>query len=178
LLEIEKSAYQCKKIVESLLRFSRDEKHDLSIVSLNNLLEESLTLVQHQISMSNINIIKNLNKDFPPVLGNSSQLQQVFVNIIKNAVQSMPNGGELKIESLNTENSIKIKFSDTGCGIKNSLIPLIFEPFFTTKEVGEGVGLGLSISYQIIKKHNGSIDVKSSEGKGSTFIVSLPIYKG
>ena len=105
----------------------------------------------------------------------ASELQQVFVNLITNAVDSMPDGGKLSIETSQVGDFAEMRISDTGAGIPEEYKEHIFEPFFTTKPVGEGTGLGLYITYRIVNKYKGTIDFKSSEGKGTTFIVRFPI---
>jgi signal transduction histidine kinase len=117
--------------------------------------------------------------DLPKINGNHQGLQQVFLNLITNAVQAMPGGGDLTVHtSLEKDNKIKVEVRDTGTGISEEDLPRIFDPFFTTKDVGKGTGLGLSVSYGIIKKHGGRITVKSKPGKGTTFDVILPISRG
>jgi two-component system NtrC family sensor kinase len=108
-------------------------------------------------------------------LGDENQLQQVFLNIMLNAYQAMPNGGQLRIASRADGKEVQVIFADTGSGISQENLKRIFDPFFTTKEVGEGTGLGLSISYGIIEQHGGTIEVESEPGTGSTFTVKLPI---
>jgi len=180
--EIERGARRCKAIVENLLRFSRQESFGFHSTDINKVVEESLSLLGHQVELANIKITKNFSPDIPPVMANAQQLQQVFINIISNAYDAMPDGGnltistELKIESEKFKN-IEICFTDTGKGIPKKLIGKIFDPFVTTKPVGKGTGLGLSVSYGIIEKHNGKIEAQSKEGKGTTFTVVLPIGK-
>ncbi|MBW2636946.1 MAG: PAS domain S-box protein [Deltaproteobacteria bacterium] len=201
--EIERGAKRCKAIVENLLKFSRQESFGFHSTDINKVVEESLSLLGHQVELANIKITKNFSPDIPPVMANAQQLQQVFINIISNAYDAMPDGGnltistKLKIESdpekikdfpgLSPRNffeipegkfkNIEIYFTDTGKGIPKKLIGKIFDPFVTTKPVGKGTGLGLSVSYGIIEKHNGKIEAQSKEGKGTTFTVVLPIGK-
>jgi signal transduction histidine kinase len=109
------------------------------------------------------------------VLGDDNQLQQVFLNILLNAYQAMPDGGELRITSRLMEDEIHATFADTGEGISPEDLKHIFDPFYTTKEVGEGTGLGLSISYGIVEQHGGTIETESTVGEGATFVVKLPV---
>ena len=109
------------------------------------------------------------------ILGKLGQLQQVFVNLFVNAAQAMPDGGEIKIEYVLNNKICKILVSDTGSGMSETTQKQLFDPFYTTKPVGEGTGLGLSISYSIIESHKGSIEVESTEGEGTTFIINLPL---
>jgi two-component system NtrC family sensor kinase len=120
-------------------------------------------------------LVKSYATDLPPVNGDPQQLQQVFVNIMLNAYQSMPQGGRLEIKTWAKDNTVTVAFSDEGVGIPPKYMDRIFDPFFTTKEPGEGTGLGLSVSYGIVQRHGGSIDVESKEGKGTTFTIRLPL---
>jgi two-component system NtrC family sensor kinase len=118
-----------------------------------------------------------LSESLPLINGHPSQLQQVFTNLILNAIQAMPKGGALTISSRMREDlkAVEISFTDTGVGIPEENLSKIFEPFFTSKKVGEGTGLGLSVSYGLIKNHGGEIKVKSEKNQGTTFTVTLPI---
>jgi len=131
------------------------------------------------MTLSKVQLHDEIADDLPTINGNHQGLQQVFLNLITNAVQAMPKGGDLTVRtSLEKDNKIKVDDRDTGTGISEEDLPHIFDPFFTTKDVGKGTGLGLSVSYGIIKKHGGLITVKSKPGKGTTFTVVLPVYKG
>ncbi len=179
---IEREAARCKRIVENLLRFSRrpiaakPEPLDMA-----RTIEETLSIVGHQLKLKNIKVIRNLKPNLAKVMGIVNQLQQVFTNLILNAQQAMPDGGELRItaediidETTQKPSGVKIEFADTGCGIPEEDLSRIFEPFFTTKQREKGTGLGLAVSYQIIQEHNGSISVKSEVGKGTAFTITLP----
>ncbi|KAF0120461.1 MAG: PAS domain S-box [bacterium] len=178
------AAQECRKITKSLLKFSRKSKSVLSELDLVQALENSLLLVKRQSLLNGINIIKDYDNDIPKILGDETQLQQVFLNVIINAVQAMLNGGDLKVEvrssdsegaNLNRHNDfVEVRFIDTGVGIPRENLDKIFDPFFTTKDSDNGTGLGLSIAYTIVKEHNGKIDVGSVEGKGTTFTIRLP----
>ncbi len=182
LADIEHQARRCKTIIKNLLKFSRTSaKAEFEFFNLNQALEETLTFTQHQLDMKNIELEKNLDSNLPSYYGNSSQLQQVFTNLILNAQQAMPDGGRLKIETRFSppigefQGCVEVEFSDSGHGIKPEILNKIFEPFYTTKEVGKGTGLGLSISYGIIKEHQGDILVKSQINEGTTFTIVLPL---
>jgi len=182
LTDIEQQARRCKTIVKNLLKFSRtSNKEEFSFFNLNQSLEETLTFVKHQLDMKKINLAMNLDQNLPEFNGNSSQLQQVFTNIMLNAQQAMPNGGQLSIETRFSPpigefgGCVEIEFTDSGAGIPQEIVNKIFEPFYTTKEVGKGTGLGLSISYGIVKEHQGDILVKSKVGEGTTFMIVLPL---
>ena len=166
----------------NLLKFSR---RPISVkpeaVNVGEALEETLSIIGHQLKLSNIKVTEDIKPDLAEVMGVTNQLQQVFTNLILNAQQAMPDGGELKIiaeniidEKTKTHREVKIEFTDTGCGIPEESLTKIFEPFFTTKQKEKGTGLGLSVSYQIIQEHKGTIDVASQVGKGATFIITLP----
>lgn len=169
---IEQEAVRCKKIVQGLLNFARTSGHEERLTHINKIINETLTLIEYQPSMKRILIKKDLNKELPSVEADPLQLKQVFLNIILNAVQAMPEGGELYIMSTNANRGVEVKVSDTGIGIKEEELLKIFQPFYTTKK--DGTGLGLSISYGIIKEHGGDIFVESSSGVGTTFIILLP----
>ncbi len=181
LKDIEQQSIRCKKIVQNLLKFSRSStKVDFEVLNLNAILDDTLMFVQHQLSMSKVRLLKNLEPSLPKVNGNAGMLQQVFTNIILNALQVMPQGGDLTVSTRVTsyfgerKKGVEVSFTDTGFGIPSENLDKIFEPFFTTKKVGQGTGLGLSVSYGIIKEHKGEIKVKSEVGKGTTFIIFLP----
>ncbi len=176
LLRINNEAQRCKTIVKGLLDFARQKKPEIKKASVNELIESTLNLLKTQAIFLNITIKLGLN-DLPLINIDPSQIQQVLINIIMNGVEAMEGSGELKIESKLSEDNkfICILISDTGPGIKPEYHKKIFEPFFTTKEATHGVGLGLSISKRIIEDHNGTIEVKSEPGKGTTFIIKLPV---
>jgi signal transduction histidine kinase len=164
------------EIVKGLRNFSRLDEADQKQASLNEGLEATILLMQSALKKKNIQLTKELG-DIPEINCYAGQLNQVFMNILTNAAQAVSEKGTIKIKTfLDKEtNNIKIEIADSGQGMSEEVKNKIFQPFFTTKAVGEGTGLGLSISYGIIKKHNGSIVVESEIGKGSTFIISLPI---
>jgi signal transduction histidine kinase len=177
--DIGNQAKRCKTIVQNLLKFARSStKVAFEPVDLNSVLMDTLAFLCHQMQMSKVELITNLADSLPKVMGNFSQLRQVFTNIILNAVQAMPQGGELRVSTEMIDEKkrkmIRITFSDTGCGIPKENLDKVFEPFFTAKKVGEGTGLGLSVSYGIVKDHGGDIQVESTKGEGSTFTVILP----
>jgi len=170
-------ASRCREIVKGLLDFARQTEPEMSLVNINDILNEALALVEKQALFHNIEIKKNLSQRPIQVMADHSQIQQVFINIIMNAAESMEGKGELVLETKRDEdgNYSLVTFTDTGTGIPEENIEKLFDPFFTTKEVGHGTGLGLAISYGIIERHKGSIDVRSEVGTGTTFEVSLPL---
>ena len=175
LQRIEDGSLRCKEIIQNLLQFARKSPEEVVSVNVNNIVEDTLSLIEHQLLVNKIEVIKNLTTDIKQVDGNHVQLQQVFTNIIINAQQAMPEGGQLFISSRNENGSVGIEFKDNGCGIPEKYKDRIFEPFFTTKMDWKGTGLGLSICYDIIKNHNGHIIVDSKLGKGAVFTIILPV---
>jgi signal transduction histidine kinase len=166
-------ANRAKEIVQGLLSFARETKLRPGPVNVNDLIEDVLGLVVNQSLFHNIKIKKSLFQGLPTIVADETQLKQVFLNIILNAAQAMEGSGKLSITTITERKQIKVKIRDTGPGIPPEVVKNIFSPFFTTKE--KGTGLGLAISYGIIERHSGKIDVDTELGKGSTFVVSLPI---
>jgi C4-dicarboxylate-specific signal transduction histidine kinase len=160
------------EILKQLSGFSKMPTVELRKWNINNLIETSLSLIQYDKRAKEITIMRDLNPDLPEITTDGGQLSQVFVNLILNAVDAMPEGGILTIRSGMNDGSIAISFEDTGVGIKRENISRIFDPFFTTKE--KGTGLGLAVSYSIIKKLNGSMTVESEVNKGTRFRITLP----
>ena len=174
---IESETNRCSKIVSNLLAFSRKSKMEFDQVDINVLLEKCVMLSQHKLVLQNIEIVSNLNQKIPMVWGDFNQLQQCFINLIFNAIDAMPKGGTLSLESsFNPRDKVaEIKVADNGCGIAKEDLPHIFDPFFSTKIQGEGLGLGLSTVYGIIDRHKGTISVDSQLGKGTVFAIKIPI---
>ena len=174
--EVIKQTMRCRDIVKGLLQFSRHEEGKTEYVKINDVLTNTLSLIEKQALFHNIEVVKNLDAELPYILGDNSQLQQVFINIILNAVQAMDEIGVLTLSSYHDQKDdmVVVEISDTGCGISEESIDRIFDPFFTTKEVGEGTGLGLAIAYGIVFKHNGRMTVTSEVNKGSTFTIKIP----
>ena len=179
LRKIVKETARCKDIVKGLLEFARPKDPEMSSLDINNIVEKSLYIIEGQSMFQNVSIEKHLATDLPRIVGDGAQLQQVFMNIILNAAEAMDNDGTLSMLTRLNGNGeyIDIQFSDTGHGIQEEDIKSLFEPFFTTKEVGKGTGLGLAISYSIIRKHQGTIDVRNQAGEGATFTVTLPVNR-
>ncbi|MFZ1981801.1 MAG: cache domain-containing protein [Smithella sp.] len=179
---IQKIIYQtnrCKEIVQSLLDFAKTSTSAMLPLQINQIIYTSLRLVRDQSMFHGIEVEASLAENLPETIGDRSRLEEVFLNLFINAADAMKGSGKLTIiTGLNRNKSIRISISDTGKGIDNEHFSHIFEPFFTTKEPGEGTGLGLSIVYGIIQKHNGTIDAECTPGTGTTFIISLPAYKG
>ncbi|MBI3995405.1 MAG: HAMP domain-containing protein [Nitrospirae bacterium] len=174
---IEKETRRCKTIIENLLKFARQEKAEFSALDLNHVAEDSVAIVDHQLTINKVAIEKRL-ETVPRIMGNANQLQQVIMNLMINAQQAMePSGGKVSIATRVADDQVEIRVSDTGPGISPEIQAKIFEPFFTTKPAGKGTGLGLSVTYGIIRDHNGRIRVESEPGQGATFIMSFPMVK-
>ncbi len=176
--KVDEETERIRKIVRNLLDFSRPKEPDLRETDMNTVIRKTLTLVQNMLDVSNIEVKMNLNERLPHVLIDEHQIQQVLVNLITNAVQAMPNGGTIYLSSRpgGGDHSVETTVMDSGKGISAEYLPHIFDPFFTTKG-DTGTGLGLSVSYGIIKNHKGDIRVESKVGTGSTFTIELPIYE-
>ncbi|MER3447757.1 MAG: hypothetical protein C4291_13390 [Candidatus Dadabacteria bacterium] len=178
---IYRSAERLKRIVENLLSFSQERKPERAHVDINHLIEKTLELMDDDLRLGNIEVIKDLSPESLRIVADPNQIQQVFTNIILNAKQAIADtekGGWLKVKTrLKEEGVVEISFVDNGPGIRNEILGRIFDPFFTTKPIGKGTGLGLSISYGIIKDHGGDIYALSKEGNGATFIIELPVLK-
>ena len=174
---VEKETKRCSQIVSSLLTFSRKSTPSFEKIEIHDLIERCVILSQHKLELSNILLEHGVTPNLPLVSGDMNQLQQCIINLIFNAVDSMPKGGVLKLEGqYDSENKqVVIMVQDNGPGISPKNLPHIFEPFFTTKDEGFGVGLGLSTVYGILEHHKGTIDVESHPGEGATFFMRLPL---
>jgi two-component system NtrC family sensor kinase len=184
LKDIEFQTRRCKAIVQNLLKFSRTSQLiEFSDTDINAVIEDTLAFLDHQLMINRVGLKRNMDNDIPIIQGNPSQLQQVFTNIIINAMHASKPDTEISITTRYSpplgefSGAIEITFADRGQGIDEENIKKIFEPFFTTKEVGKGTGLGLSVSYVIVKDHGGEIKVTSHPGKGTTFTVIIPLEK-
>ncbi len=177
LQKIVEQTTRCKKIVRGLLDFSRQTEPEMKQDNIHHIIEDVLSLVKNQSLFLNVKIIKKYDLTIPNIMFDKANIQQVFVNILLNAVESMEGKGELTIETCYSTDKkfMNMNFTDTGYGIRKENIKKIFDPFFSASHKAHSTGLGLSISYGIIKKHKGNISVVSKVGKGSTFIISLPI---
>jgi signal transduction histidine kinase len=175
---IEREGLRCKSIVQDLLDFARQGKPTLSRVDINHVIDAAADLMPHHTNSESVEVIRDYASELPRVLGDENQLQQVFLNILINAYQAMPHGGTLRITSRSVGDEIYAIFADTGVGIAPENLKRVFDPFFTTKEVGEGTGLGLSVSYGIVEQHGGTIEVESKPDAGATFVVRLPVAPG
>ena len=170
---------RASEIIKNLLDFSRSERPEMVSVSIAAVVHDTMRLVRNQLLLSGVEEETAVPSDLPVVCGDYKSLQQVFLNLFINAIHAMPGGGKLstKAWASNGGDWVKIEVRDTGSGIGAEDIPHIFDPFFTTKEVGKGTGLGLSVTYGILQKHGGSIEVQSEKGAGTTFTIALPSEK-
>ena len=174
-MAIEDGLKKIKGIVEQLLDFSRASKTEKEPVALNSLIRRLLVLFQYEAQRRQIVIELELDEEIPCCVADENKMSQVFMNLITNALQAMGNGGTLRISTALEGDCCRIAFSDTGEGIAPENIPYIFDPFFSTKKVGEGTGLGLSVSRGIIEQHQGALQVESEPGLGTTFTIRLPL---
>ena len=173
---VESETDRCSRIVSNLLTFSRKSTPSFGPVDIADLIERSLVLSQHKLTLSDITTSHFCAPGLPPVQGDFNQLQQCLINLIFNAIDAMPQGGTLDLGArTDTDNNgVIVALKDSGTGISKADQGHIFEPFFTTKDEGYGVGLGLSTVYGIIESHKGTVAIKSTPGQGTTFSLKLP----
>ena len=174
-----RESYRCKKIIDSLLNFSRRSDGFLGRADINGILLEILELLRHQSNYGGIEVVTNFTENIPVVFGDPSELRQVFMNLIINACHALKDGGLVEISTNRSDDDqeVYVRIRDTGCGIARNVIDRIWDPFFTTKEAGKGLGLGLALTYNIVKRHGGDIRVESTVGTGSLFTVILPVSR-
>lgn len=168
---------RCKQIIQDLLEFSRDKPPSVVMADINEIIEKAMSILENEFRLKHIQIKKTLLADSPGTLLDAGQSEQVFVNILINAIEAVDDKGAIHLRSmLNTESSrLSIEIRDNGCGISPENVSKTFEPFFSTKP--KGSGLGLAVSYGIIRNHQGDIRVISKPGEGTNFIVELPIIQ-
>jgi len=167
---------RCGDLVKNLLTLSRSAPMNIEATDLRAVIDRCLLLVRHQLELGGIHLQLNLAEDLPRVPCDPAQIEQVLIALIMNAIDAMPRGGNLWLQTRlsNDEKELEIQVRDDGAGIAPDVLPQIFEPFLTTKESGHGVGLGLAISRGIVERHNGRIEVQSELGRGTTFTITLP----
>jgi len=170
-------AFRASEIANNLLKFSRIGGSEYSDCDVNRVISESLSLVEPMLKVARITVHSQLKTSLPAVYGNSGKLQQVFMNLILNARDAMPRGGELTIATEAENSTVHVEVSDNGVGIAADHLNKIFDPFFTTKATSRGTGLGLAVTYGIIREHSGSIQVDSVEGRGTTFRLEFPAVR-
>jgi signal transduction histidine kinase len=175
---IEQEIDRMARLVSALLQFSRRTQKFVSTVNIEEEVEKTIDLIYYHMRKQNIKIVRDFSPDIPHIQGDRQQLIQLFLNLLTNASDAMPEGGILKISiSLSQEKQMVIEVSDTGSGIQPDILTRIMEPFFTTKGEGKGTGLGLSICKRIVEEHEGTIHIESSgvPGKGTTIRIVLPV---
>jgi two-component system, NtrC family, sensor kinase len=167
---------RCRTIIQDLLEFSRDREPRKVRVNVTEIIEKALVLLENEFRLHHITLNKDLLPDVPESMLDANQMQQVFINLLLNAEEAVQEGGTVTVRtSMDTEKKIiRVEIADTGCGIPPENLPQIFEPFFSTKP--KGTGLGLAVSYGIIRNHQGDVEVSSEPGKGSCFVIQLPIF--
>jgi two-component system NtrC family sensor kinase len=172
---------RCREIVKGLLEFSKQTEPQKEAVDINDVITNSLTLTKNQALIHNVKVITALSDRLPPIVVDGGQIQEVLLNIILNAIDAMPEGGELQVSTNMTDNTrcegnqcVQIQVADTGCGISQEDLDKVFDPFFSTKGA-KGTGLGLAVAYGVIEKHQGKIRMESEVGKGTTCIIDLPV---
>jgi two-component system NtrC family sensor kinase len=172
---IESESRRCGEIVKNLLMFSRSAPMNLQWTEVNGVIDRCVRLVQHQLELNNVELTTELESDLPNVYCDPAQIEQLLLALVMNAIEAMPRGGNLRLRSRWMGGEVELQVEDDGPGIPQDLLPHVFEPFFTTKEGGHGVGLGLAISKGVVERHHGTIEVKSAPGKGTRFMIRLPI---
>ena len=174
LKKIEQQAFRAAGIASSLLNFSRQRDGDYQNLDVADMITETLDLFQPHLRGRRVKLDRRIEGPLPRVNGNRGRLQQVLMNLLLNAVDAMPDGGRLTLSLRTVAGRIRIEVADTGVGIPAGVLEKIYDPFFTTKPRGQGTGLGLSVSYGIVKEHAGTLTAESSSGEGSRFTISLP----
>lgn len=183
LADIEEGVQHCNEVIAQLLQFARPSNLAREPMDVNELLAEVLQFMNHELTRAEVEVNRELADSLPPILADRSQLKQVFLNIGLNAIQAMDKSERLlqvssELVSDGDRKGIRVKLQDNGMGMSEEEREKVFEPFFTTKEEGSGTGLGLSVSYGIVERHGGTLDVLSEQKQGTTFIVTLPIESG
>jgi signal transduction histidine kinase len=178
LTKIESAIEYCTGIIRGLLDFARQSPPLLRPVTVGRAIDKAMSLVGHQAKMKRIEVVREETPALPLVVADFNQLVQVLINLVVNGIDAMPEGCRMTIGTSGENGWVRISVRDAGCGITPENMEKLFTPFFTTKEEVKGVGLGLAVSYGIIERHGGRIEVQSEVGKGSTFTIVLPAYRG
>ncbi len=177
LAKVEGAIDHCTGIIRGLLDFARQTEPHLGPVTVSRALDKAVALAGHQAKMKRIEIAREEAAGLPLVVADFNQLVQVIINLVVNAVQAVSEGARVTIRTSAADGWVRIAVSDTGCGIPRENLDKIFTPFFTTKDEVKGVGLGLAVSYGIVERHGGRIEVASKVGRGSTFTIVLPAHQ-
>jgi signal transduction histidine kinase len=177
--DLVEQADRSRVIVSNLLDFARESEMKTGLLQIQDLMEEVLQLTANEIKLSKVKVVRQFASNLPSFHGDRQQLNQVFLNLVLNAIDAMPTGGTLTVttEIADEPDYIMVEIKDTGVGIPEHVLANIFDPFFTSKPPGKGTGLGLSVSLGIIQKHGGDIRVRSHPNVGTTFTVLLPVTK-
>ncbi|MCK4752900.1 MAG: PAS domain-containing sensor histidine kinase [Planctomycetes bacterium] len=173
--KIEAASLHAREIIRKLLVFARQMPSEKTHVNLNQVVEEGLYFFGARCAKAGVELVRELSPDMPEITADKAQLNQLLVNLVVNALQSMPEGGNITIQTQFHDRNVLLIVEDTGCGMSNEVIEQIFIPFFTTKDVGHGTGLGLPVVHGIVTAHGGSIDVKSKPGCGTRFEIRIPL---
>jgi two-component system NtrC family sensor kinase len=175
-LDVLNQAERAGEIVRNLLDFSRKEMPSYASLKIKDVIDRTIKLVKNQIMLAGIRVVMDIPPEIPSIRGSSRNLEQIFLNLFINAVQAMTGGGTIEVRAQrHGTGHVRVDVRDTGKGIESDHLQHIFEPFFTTKGVGRGTGLGLAVTYALVKRHGGYIEVTSEVGVGTTFSVYLPI---
>ncbi len=173
---INQEAQRLSLLTRGILSFARQEEEEGAETDLNETLQEVIAFLKYEAQKRSIKVIEELDYDLTPLAGNANRLKQVFINLVMNALQAMEEGGRLALRTaMLNPGEVQIQVADTGMGISEETMARIFEPFYTTKAPGEGTGLGLFITKQIVEALGGRIEVTSKAGKGTTFTIVLPL---
>lgn len=175
--KIAKQTFRASEIVNSLLNFSRTSKTEFEEVDVNRVIRETLSLIEHQIEKAGIAVVMQVDSNLPPVKGNFGKLQQVFLNLFLNARDAMDGKGVLRVTTVADGEHVRVQITDSGKGIPADELPRIYDPFFTTKGAKKGTGLGLAVTYGIVREHGGNIEATSQPGAGTTFQLDFPLVK-
>ncbi|MGC9963926.1 MAG: ATP-binding protein [Syntrophobacteraceae bacterium] len=177
---ISTESVRCSGIVRDLLQFSRQSRGARVFFQLNETVSKAIHFIGFRLEAQNIQVQTRLCEELPQLIGDQSQIQQCLLNLLFNAIDAMPDGGELAVSTYwdRSRGQIRLEIADSGTGIPKEFVSRIFEPFFSTKSRDKGVGLGLSVVYGIVKEHGGSIFVRSKEGAGARFIIKFPLKPG
>jgi signal transduction histidine kinase len=173
--KIAKASLHAREVVKKLMLFARQMPPQKILVNLNQVIEEGLYFLESRCAKEGIQVVRQLAEVLPNVTADPAQMTQVLVNIVVNAIQAMPQGGQLTIQTKASSSSVLLSIEDTGIGMEEKVIKQIFLPFFTTKDIGKGTGLGLAVVHGIVTSHGGSIQVESKVHEGTRFIIKLPI---
>jgi signal transduction histidine kinase len=175
--KIAKQTFRASEIVNSLLNFSRTSSTAFGEVDLNRVIQETLSLLEHQLQKAGIRVTVDLERGMAPVHGNAGKLQQVFLNLFLNARDAMQPGGSLEVKTSSANSGARVEVADTGHGIPPEHLHRIYDPFFTTKASKKGTGLGLAVTYGIMQEHGGSIEASNRRGGGTRFQLEFPWFR-